>query len=83
MAESDQTEEPTDHKLQESRKKGQVCKGQDFPTALILVGSAAMLHVMVRPISGRFQNLPIGFIMVYQIWTSIFIMWAFIQRWLF
>ncbi|HPZ07023.1 MAG TPA: flagellar biosynthesis protein FlhB [Candidatus Eremiobacteraeota bacterium] len=46
MAESDQTEEPTDHKLQESRKKGQVCKGQDFPTALILVGSAAMLHVM-------------------------------------
>ena len=46
MAESDQTEEPTDHKLQEARKKGQVCKGQDFPTAMLLVASAAMLHAV-------------------------------------
>ena len=46
MAESDQTEEPSDHKLQEARKKGQVCKGQDFPTAILLVVTAAMLHVM-------------------------------------
>lgn len=46
MAESDQTEEPTEHKLQEARKKGQVCKGQDFPSALLLVASAAILHAM-------------------------------------
>ena len=46
MAESDQTEEPTEHKLQEARKKGQVCKGQDFPSALLLVASAAILHTM-------------------------------------
>jgi len=46
MAESDQTEEPTDHKLHEARRKGQVCKGQDFPTALLLVASGAILHAM-------------------------------------
>lgn len=40
---SDKTEEPTDHKLQESRKKGQVCKSQEVTQALLLVATATVL----------------------------------------
>ncbi len=33
---SDKTEEPTDHKLQEARKKGQVFKSQDITSTIML-----------------------------------------------
>ena len=60
MAESDQTEEPTEHKLQEARKKGQVCKGQDFPTALLLVASAGILHGMGKNYFWRIYEFAYG-----------------------
>jgi flagellar biosynthetic protein FlhB len=40
---SDKTEEPTDHKLQEARKKGQVFKSQDVISTLLLVATAGIL----------------------------------------
>jgi len=46
MAESDQTEEPTEHKLQQARKKGQVCKSQDVTQALLLAGLSAVLYAL-------------------------------------
>lgn len=40
---SDKTEEPTDHKLQEARKKGQVFKSQDIISTLLLIATAGIL----------------------------------------
>lgn len=40
---SDKTEEPTDHKLQEARKKGQVFKSQDIISTLLLLATAGIL----------------------------------------
>ncbi len=40
---SDKTEEPTEQKLQEARKKGQVCKSQDITSTLLLGVTAAVL----------------------------------------
>lgn len=42
---SDKTEEPTEHKLQESRKKGQVFKSQDIIQTALLFTTAGMLYV--------------------------------------
>jgi len=40
---SDKTEEPTEHKLQEARKKGQVFKSQDIISTLLLLATAGIL----------------------------------------
>lgn len=40
---SDKTEEPTDHKLREARKKGQIFKSQDVIATLLLVATAGVL----------------------------------------
>jgi len=45
MAEdSDKTEEPTEHKLQEGRKKGQVFKSQDIIQTILLFTTAGILY---------------------------------------
>ena len=43
---SDKTEEPTEHKLQESRKKGQVFKSQDIIQTLLLLTTAGLLYML-------------------------------------
>jgi len=40
---SDKTEEPSEHKLQEARKKGQVLKSQEVISTLGLFSAGAML----------------------------------------
>lgn len=40
---SDKTEEPTEHKLQEARKKGQVFKSQDIISTALLLATAGIL----------------------------------------
>jgi len=40
---SDKTEEPTEHKLQEARKKGQVFKSQDIISTLLLLATAGII----------------------------------------
>lgn len=51
---SDKTEEPTEHKLQEARKKGQVMKSQEVISMLLLVATAGVLigagKIMIRQI---------------------------------
>lgn len=42
---SDKTEEPTEHKLQESRKKGQVFKSQDIIQTILLLTTAGILYM--------------------------------------
>jgi flagellar biosynthetic protein FlhB len=43
---SDKTEEPTDHKLQEARKKGNVCKSMDMVQTMLLAATAALLYAI-------------------------------------
>ena len=45
---SEKTEEPTEHKLQEARKKGQVLKSQDVIMVITFAGSVAMLTALSR-----------------------------------
>ena len=40
---SDKTEEPTEHKLQEARKKGQVMKSQEVISAALLLATAGAI----------------------------------------
>lgn len=42
---SDKTEEPTDHKLQESKKKGQVFKSQDIIQTVMLFTTCGILYM--------------------------------------
>jgi hypothetical protein len=49
---SDKTEEPTEHKLQEARKKGNVCKSMDMIQTMLLVATAGLLYA----IRGHFVN---------------------------
>lgn len=49
---SDKTEEPTEHKLQEGRKKGQVMKSQEVVSFIMLLATAGVL-VMTGPWSVR------------------------------
>ncbi|MEN3014642.1 MAG: flagellar biosynthesis protein FlhB [bacterium] len=48
---SDKTEEPTEHKLQEARKKGQVLKSQDVVMFVVMVGSFAVLIAYSKTIA--------------------------------
>jgi flagellar biosynthetic protein FlhB len=41
---SDKTEEPTEHKLQEARKKGNVCKSMDMVQTMLLAATAGLLY---------------------------------------
>jgi len=43
---SDKTEEPTEHKLQEARKKGQVFKSQDIIQTALLLTTAGLLYAL-------------------------------------
>ncbi len=43
---SDKTEEPSEHKLQEAKKKGQVCKSQDITSTLLLAVTTAVLGAL-------------------------------------
>lgn len=42
---SDKTEEPTEHKLQEAKKKGQVFKSQDIIQTTLLLTTASLIYV--------------------------------------
>ena len=42
---SDKTEEPTEHKLQEARKKGQVFKSQDIIQTALLLFTSGVLYM--------------------------------------
>jgi len=47
MAEdSDKTEEPTEHKLQEARKKGQIFKSQEIISTLLLLATAGIIGAL-------------------------------------
>lgn len=48
----DKTEEPTEHKLEEARKKGQVMKSQEVISVLLLVATAAVMSA-TGPEAGR------------------------------
>ena len=43
---SDKTEEPSEHKLQEAKKKGQVCKSQDITSTILLAVTASILGAL-------------------------------------
>lgn len=43
---SEKTEDPTDHKLQEAHKKGDVAKSQEVTTWFMILGSALMFSIM-------------------------------------
>ena len=43
---SEKTEDPTDHKLEEAHKKGDVAKSQEVTTWFMLLGSALMFAIM-------------------------------------
>ncbi|MBI2252358.1 MAG: flagellar biosynthesis protein FlhB [Armatimonadetes bacterium] len=47
---SDKTEEPTEHKLQEARKKGQIFKSQDIISTLMLLATSCALLVFGKNI---------------------------------
>ena len=57
---SDKTEEPSEQKLQDARKKGQVCKSQDATSTLLLGATAAVLGAtgagLFRTLSGFARN---------------------------
>ena len=57
---SDKTEEPSEQKLQDAIKKGQVCKSQDATSTLLLGATAAVLGAtgagLFRTLSGFARN---------------------------
>ena len=57
---SDKTEEPSEQKLQDARKKGQVCKSQDATSTLLLGATAAVIGAtgagLFRTLSGFARN---------------------------
>lgn len=58
---SDKTEEPTEHKLQEARKKGQVMKSQEVISVFLLIATAGILSMtgssMIRNIMQHTRHL--------------------------
>lgn len=53
---SDKTEEPSEHKLQEAKKKGQVCKSQDVTSTLLLAVTAGVLGGVGAMIYGNLAD---------------------------
>jgi flagellar biosynthetic protein FliR/FlhB len=56
---SDKTEEPTEHKLQEARKKGQVMKSQEVISTLLLVAVTGVMMGAGPMMLGRIRNFTI------------------------
>jgi len=56
---SDKTEEPTEHKLQEARKKGQVMKSQEVISTLLLVAVAGIMIGAGPMMLGRIREFTI------------------------
>lgn len=52
----DKTEEPTEHKLREARKKGQIAKSQDVTSAAIFLLGFFMIYFNGAHISGKLQE---------------------------
>jgi type III secretion protein U len=53
----DKTEEPTDHKLKEARKKGEVAKSHDLAVAVLMCGVVAVLQLMAESIDARLHRI--------------------------
>lgn len=47
---SDKTEHPTPKRLRDAREKGDICKSQDVPSALIVLGVGAYMALMGRTV---------------------------------
>lgn len=56
---SDKTEEPTEHKLQEARKKGQVMKSQEVISTCLLLATAGAMYAAGSSMVGRIRDLTI------------------------
>lgn len=56
---SDKTEEPTEHKLQEARKKGQVMKSQEVISTCLLLATAGAMYGAGSGMLGRIRDLTI------------------------
>lgn len=56
MTDSDKTEEPTEHKLQEQRKKGQVMKSQEVISTLGLVAAVGALYAAANFMYGNVKE---------------------------
>ena len=54
---SDKTEEPTEHKLQEARKKGQVMKSQEVISTSLLVATAGTMYAAGSYMIGNIKDL--------------------------
>jgi len=85
---SDKTEEPTEHKLQEARKKGQIFKSQDIVSTLVLIATAGVLYAlgswMCRSL-GDFTRHLFGLIPDYDFsqrntfYDAIYVLWNFMK----
>lgn len=53
---SDKTEEPTEHKLQEAKKKGQVFKSQDIIQTALLLTTAGLLYALRANLTGSIKD---------------------------
>src|SRR5215203_5452017 len=52
----EKTEQPTDRRLQDARKKGQVAKSQDLTSALLLIAAVAVIWLIGGYIGGVLQG---------------------------
>ncbi len=52
----EKTEQPTEKRLRDARKKGQVAKSQDLTSALLLIGAVAVVWLMGGYIGGILQT---------------------------
>ena len=70
---SDKTEEPTEHKLQEARKKGQVMKSQEVISTCLLLATAGAMYGAGGGMLSRIRELTVyiwGMIPTYNIASS-------------
>ena len=56
---SDKTEEPTEHKLQEARKKGQVMKSQEVISTSLLLATAGAIYAAGSGMLSRIREITI------------------------
>lgn len=53
----EKTEQPTDKRIRDSRRKGQVAKSQDLNSALLLIASVAVMWIAGKSMGGRLSDL--------------------------
>jgi type III secretion protein U len=53
----DKTEAPTDHKLREARKKGQMAKSRDLATAVVMIAVVITLKMMEGAVDERLRRI--------------------------